>query len=76
MFLLNNEKKIVRKLFKDIQEKILPLKENPEMFRKRESDFRIIPMNSYNILYKVFLKEKLVKIYSIVYSASNYQEYK
>jgi len=68
--------KIVIKLFNKIEEKLLLVKNNPEIFRKRESNFRIIPINSYNILYKVFFDEKIIKIYSIIYSASNYQEYK
>jgi mRNA-degrading endonuclease RelE of RelBE toxin-antitoxin system len=68
--------KTVRNLFKKIKNKLLLIKENPEIFRIRESCFRIIPMNSYSILYKIDLKQKIIKIYSIVYSASNFQEYK
>jgi len=68
--------KTVRKVFKNIENKLFLIKQNPEMYRKRESNFRIIPLDSYNILYKVFLDKKIIKIYSIVYSASNYQEYK
>ena len=64
--------KLVRKLFNDIENRLLLIKENPEMYRVRESNFRIIPLKSYNILYKVFFEEKIIKIYSIVYSASNY----
>ena len=66
---------ITLNLFNEIEKNLLLIKENPKIFRKRESNFRIIPMNSYSILYKVFEKEKLIKVYSIVYSASDYKEY-
>ncbi len=63
-------------LFNKIESKILLLKIFPNAYMKRESWFRIIPIKKYSILYKTFSNQKLVKIYSIVYSSSNFPEYK